>query len=61
MLMLISAMNYVKGLLRKEEGQGMVEYSLILAVIAVVALAAFHQLGWNVRDVANNVANNIHN
>lgn len=59
MLMLITAMNYVKGLLKKEEGQGMVEYALILAVIAVIALVSYKVLGNNVNNVASNVATNV--
>lgn len=59
MLMLISAMNYVKGLLRKEDGQSMVEYALILAVIAVIAIASFKLLGSNVNSMASNAAANL--
>ncbi len=35
----------MKGLLRDEEGQGMAEYALLLAGIAVVVMVAVYALG----------------
>ncbi|MCO5201307.1 MAG: Flp family type IVb pilin [Chloroflexi bacterium] len=43
----------------KEEGQGLAEYGLILALIAIVCIAALTLLGGNVRDALNSVANSI--
>ena len=37
----------------KEEGQGLVEYALILVLIAVVVIAALTALGENIRDLFN--------
>lgn len=37
-------------LVNEESGQGMVEYGLIIAVIAVVAVVAFKTLGGGVKD-----------
>ncbi|HBW49227.1 MAG TPA: Flp family type IVb pilin [Herpetosiphon sp.] len=34
----------------KEEGQGLVEYALILALIAIVVIAVLTLLGQNVND-----------
>ena len=36
---------------KDEEGQGMVEYGLIIALIAIVVIAALALLGPKVRDV----------
>ncbi len=41
---------------REEEGQGMAEYGLILAGVAVVAIAAFTTLGDKVKALINEVA-----
>ena len=38
-------MQRVKAIVRSEKGQGMVEYGLILALIAVVAIAGMSLLG----------------
>src|SRR5688572_16499918 len=37
--------------LRREEGQAMVEYALILALISVVAIAALTAIGTNVNEI----------
>ncbi len=37
--------NRVHGILRREEGQGMVEYGLILALVAVVVIAVLTAIG----------------
>ena len=41
-------MTYLKNFLRDEEGQDMVEYALLLAVIALIALAGASALGTQV-------------
>lgn len=46
----------VKGLIGNEEGQGLVEYALILALIALVAIAAMTLLGGKVNNAYNNAA-----
>ncbi len=40
-----------------EEGQGMVEYSLILALISVAAIAILTTLGTDVKNVFTSAAN----
>jgi pilus assembly protein Flp/PilA len=45
--------------MRAEEGQALVEYALILSLIAVVAIAALTVTGHNVRDILNNIANDV--
>lgn len=49
----------VKSWLRREEGQGMVEYGLILALVAVVVVAALVTLGSGLKDKFNSVSNEI--
>ena len=45
--------------LRDEEGQALVEYALILALIAVFAIGALQALGWSVSDTLNQIASAI--
>ena len=42
-----------------EEGQGLAEYALILALIAVVAIIALIFLGNQISGILNDVAGNI--
>ncbi len=41
----------------KKEGQALVEYALILALIAIVVIAALSFLGTSVNNTVNNIAN----
>lgn len=41
---------WAKRLWKEEEGQGMAEYGLILALVAVVAMAALVTMGPAIRD-----------
>jgi pilus assembly protein Flp/PilA len=43
----------------EEEGQGLTEYALILALIAIIAIAALTLLGGKVSNVLSTVANSI--
>jgi pilus assembly protein Flp/PilA len=52
-------MEAVKKLLRDESGQGMVEYALIIALIAVVAVAAITILGGRISTMFTNVSNDL--
>ena len=45
--------------LRKEEGQTMTEYGILLALIAVVVIAALLLLGPKIRDVFDSVTNSL--
>ena len=49
----------LKNKLSKKEGQGMVEYGLIIAVIAVVVLIALTPVGTAVSDVFTSIVNSI--
>ncbi|MBI4870126.1 MAG: Flp family type IVb pilin [Candidatus Riflebacteria bacterium] len=44
---------------RDDEGQGLVEYGLILGLIAVVAIAALNATGTNVNLMLQRVANTL--
>ena len=44
---------------RDEEGQGLAEYALILALIAIVAIVALIFLGNQVSGILSNVGDNI--
>jgi Flp pilus assembly pilin Flp len=46
---------------RDEIGASLVEYALLLALIAVVALVALHFLGGSVANTLNNVGSSINN
>jgi len=43
----------------REEGQGLAEYGLILALIAIVCIAALTLLGGNIATALNRVAGSI--
>lgn len=51
--------NMLHRLRRDEEGQALVEYALILALIAVFALGSLTVLGQNVDSVLSNIASAI--
>ena len=41
----------------REEGQGLVEYALILVLVSIVVIAALLIIGTNVNDVFNQIGN----
>ena len=45
--------------MEEDEGQGLTEYALILALIAVVAIAALTLLGGKVTQVLNSAASSL--
>jgi len=49
-------LKHIKRLWMEQEGQGMAEYGLILALVAVVVIAALKALGTGVKNNFNNVA-----
>jgi pilus assembly protein Flp/PilA len=44
---------------RDEKGQGLAEYALILALIAVIAIAALVFLGGQISDILDNIGSSI--
>jgi pilus assembly protein Flp/PilA len=52
----MALINYVLGIInRDEEGQGLAEYALILALIAVVAIVALIFLGGQINSILSDV------
>lgn len=47
--------NLFMRLVREEEGQSMVEYALILALISVVAIAVLSPIGTKIKEQLNKV------
>ena len=43
----------------REEGQGLAEYALILALIAIIAIVALIFLGTQISSILNTVGNSI--
>ena len=50
---------YVRLTLRDEEGQGMVEYGLIIALVAIVVIAALVILGPKIANIFNSAGNSL--
>ena len=50
---------YLRLALRDEEGQGMVEYGLIIALVAIVVIAALIVLGPKVANIFNDAGNQL--
>ena len=50
---------WLSTVLDREEGQGLAEYALILALIAVVAIGALIFLGGQVQSILNTIGKNI--
>jgi pilus assembly protein Flp/PilA len=57
--MLEMMMTYVRSALAREEGQGLVEYALILSLVSVVAIAGLTLLGTNVNTLLTNIAGQV--
>ena len=49
----------MKKFLMNEEGQGMVEYGLIIALVAVVVIGAITLLGGGIKNKFTNVTDNL--
>ncbi len=52
---MLMCLEMVTRILRNEKGQGMAEYGLILALVAVATIAAFTALGTGIRDYLGTV------
>ena len=44
---------------RRERGQGLVEYALIIALVAIVVIAALVLLGPRISSIVNNINSNL--
>lgn len=47
--------NYIEGLLRREEGQTLTEYALILVLIAIVVIVVLGLLGDRIQSVFSQI------
>ena len=47
----------VRGLLSREEGQGMVEYALILVLVSIVVILVLTLMGGQIRNTFQDVTN----
>ena len=50
---------FLAALHRDEEGQGLAEYALILALIAIIAIVALIFLGGQVSSILSNVGHSV--
>lgn len=50
-------MKWFKNMLSDEDGQGMVEYGLLIALIAIVVIVAIAFLGNRIKNFFENTAN----
>jgi pilus assembly protein Flp/PilA len=53
---LLASRSYIVAVVPEEEGQALVEYSLILLLIALVTIAALTSIGTTVSGIINTVA-----
>ena len=49
-------LNHLMNRLKREEGQDLAEYGLVIALIAVVAIAALTLLGGNISTILSSLA-----
>jgi pilus assembly protein Flp/PilA len=52
-------MKLFKSLIKEEKGQGMVEYALIIALIAIVVMAALSPLGVKIKAVFEKITDKL--
>ncbi len=52
-------LRYLESLVRREEGQDLLEYALLIALIAIVCVGAISLAGNNVANTFNNIAASI--
>jgi pilus assembly protein Flp/PilA len=56
---LISLQRFAQTLMTHDKGQGMTEYALILALIAIIAVAALTLLGGKITSALSTVSNSL--
>jgi pilus assembly protein Flp/PilA len=52
-------LQYLASLVRRDEGQDLLEYALLIALIAIVCVGAITLAGQNVSDTFNRIAGSI--
>ena len=50
---------WLSGLLKREEGQGLVEYALIIFLVAIAVIAALTLLGGQVSNIFTNITDSL--
>jgi pilus assembly protein Flp/PilA len=60
-MQLVNFVNFVKSLVRRDEGQDLLEYALLVALIALVAIGAVGLAGDSVQGIFNNIAGQLAN
>jgi len=55
----MNLVNRLRAFVREQEGQDLLEYALLIALIALVAVGAITTAGTNVSTVFTNIANKI--
>jgi pilus assembly protein Flp/PilA len=53
--------NFVKSIVRQEEGQDLLEYALLVALIALIAFGAVAAAGGSVQTIFNTIATSLGN
>jgi pilus assembly protein Flp/PilA len=59
LLTYIRARSYIQARMEREEGQALVEYALILSLIAVVSVAILAVLGGKISGIFTTISNDI--
>jgi pilus assembly protein Flp/PilA len=57
--LILKLTNLYNRAMEREEGQGMVEYALILVLVSIIAIGALTAIGANVSAVLQTVANHL--
>ncbi len=56
---MLQMVHYLTSLVRRDEGQDLLEYALLIALIAIVCVGAITLAGTNVSNVFTNIAGQI--
>jgi pilus assembly protein Flp/PilA len=59
MMELILKLTDVLNRAKREEGQGLVEYALILVLVSIVAIGALKFLGGSISDILSNIGSTL--
>ncbi len=57
----MAVVNYVRSFAQDESGQDLLEYALLVALIAIVAFAAVQLAGSSVNTIFSNIATSLQN
>lgn len=56
---MLNLLNNMKSYLRNEKGQGMVEYALIIAFVAIVVIGAVTLFGTQIQTIFTNITSGL--